>query len=142
MIDLSSDGHNKRFVLLHHRLNRPAAALLMSWVQRKFQAITIANTGYVIRDLHFPHNRPCVSSTTSPARAYCNNSLSKGERVQSLNNLLTVEEKISLLGHDSPYINRDEVYLPEYKWWNEGLHGLAWNDCCPPHQWTNFTVFP
>ena len=47
------------------------------------------------------------------------------------------------IGHESPSINRPGIYLPEYKWWNEGLHGMAWTDCCPPDsQWDNVTVFP
>ena len=34
------------------------------------------------------------------------------------------------------------MYLPEYKWWNEALHGMASTDCCPPYQYENVTVFP
>ena len=90
---------------------------------------------------HLP-TRPCQVTHIIPKPSYCNSNLSKGERIDSLISLLSTEEKISLLGHDSPSINRPEVYLPAYKWWNEGLHGLAWTDCCPPHQWKNVTVFP
>ncbi|KAL7553331.1 hypothetical protein ACHAWF_016610, partial [Thalassiosira exigua] len=50
--------------------------------------------------------------------------------------------KVSLLGHDAPSIDRDDFYLPAHKWWNEGLHGVASTDCCPPHVYHNVTSFP
>jgi beta-glucosidase len=36
---------------------------------------------------------------------------------------MTIEEKASQLRFDSPAIDR--LHIPEYNWWNEGLHGLA-----------------
>ena len=45
------------------------------------------------------------------------------ERVQMLIAELTLEEKISLMTHDSKAIDRLEI--PAYNWWNEGLHGVA-----------------
>jgi len=36
---------------------------------------------------------------------------------------MTLEEKISQLGHTSDAIKR--LNIPEYNWWNEGLHGVA-----------------
>ena len=36
---------------------------------------------------------------------------------------MTLEEKASLLQHDSPAIAR--LGIPAYNWWNEGLHGVA-----------------
>ena len=87
--------------------------------------------------------RPCQVPSIYPHLPYCNTTLSKKERVQSLISHLSTEEKISLLDHDSPSIHRPgKIYLPAYKWWNEGLHGMAWTDCCPPYQWENVTVFP
>ncbi len=50
-------------------------------------------------------------------------SLSIEERAQDLLNTLTLEEKISLLGYNSPAIDR--LQIPAYNWWNEGLHGVA-----------------
>ena len=67
--------------------------------------------------------RPCSSSSPYP---YCDASLSKNDRINYLINTLKTTEKISLLGHESPEIKRRGVYLPAYKWWNEGLHGMAW----------------
>lgn len=45
------------------------------------------------------------------------------ERVNDLLHALTLEEKISLLGYNSPAIER--LQLPAYNWWNEALHGIA-----------------
>ena len=83
---------------------------------------------------------PCKDSYSH--LPHCNTSLSKEERVRYIISQLNTKEKISLLGHDSPSIKHTDLYLPEYKWWNEGLHGMAWTDCCPPYKWKNVTVFP
>ncbi|MGO4290339.1 glycoside hydrolase family 3 N-terminal domain-containing protein [Chitinophaga sp. RAB17] len=45
------------------------------------------------------------------------------ERVNDLLHTLTLQEKISLLGYNSPAIER--LQLPAYNWWNEALHGIA-----------------
>src|SRR5260370_18699208 len=36
---------------------------------------------------------------------------------------MTLEEKVSQLGHAAAAIPR--LGIPEYNWWNEGLHGVA-----------------
>ena len=36
---------------------------------------------------------------------------------------MTTEEMISQLRYDAPAIER--LGIPEYNWWNEGLHGVA-----------------
>ncbi len=51
----------------------------------------------------------------------CN--LSIEERAKDLLTKLTLEEKIALLGFNSPAIDR--LQIPAYNWWNEGLHGVA-----------------
>lgn len=54
------------------------------------------------------------------------------ERVDDLIRRMTIEEKISQLGMGSAAIPR--LGIPQYHWWNEGLHGLARNGVA--------TVFP
>lgn len=54
------------------------------------------------------------------------------ERIESLLNAMTTEEKISQLLNDSPAIPRLDI--PSYNWWNECLHGVARNG--------RATVFP
>ena len=45
------------------------------------------------------------------------------KRVSALLAELTTEEKISLLGYNSPGVSR--LGIPAYNWWNEALHGVA-----------------
>jgi beta-glucosidase len=55
--------------------------------------------------------------------AYKNTNLPFEERARDLERRMTLEEKVSQLGHTSDAIERLEI--PEYNWWNEGLHGVA-----------------
>src|SRR5882724_7233150 len=59
-------------------------------------------------------------------------SLPVQERVGDLISNMTLEEKARQLGHTAPAIAR--LGIPEYNWWNEGLHGVARADIA--------TVFP
>ena len=45
------------------------------------------------------------------------------ERVQLLMNQLTLEEKLGMMEHHNPAIER--LGIPAYSWWNEALHGVA-----------------
>lgn len=45
------------------------------------------------------------------------------EKATALVDQMTVEEMASQLRYDSPAIER--LGIPEYNWWNEGLHGVA-----------------
>ncbi|MGA7293516.1 MAG: glycoside hydrolase family 3 C-terminal domain-containing protein [Terriglobales bacterium] len=55
--------------------------------------------------------------------AYKNTKLSFEERARDLEQRMTLGEKISQLGHTSDAVPR--LGIPEYNWWNEGLHGVA-----------------
>jgi beta-glucosidase len=55
--------------------------------------------------------------------SYKNANLPFEERARDLAQRMTLEEKVSQLGHTSDAIERLEI--PEYDWWNEGLHGVA-----------------
>src|SRR5205807_6102240 len=55
--------------------------------------------------------------------AYKNTELSFEERARDLEQRMTLEEKVSQLGHTADAIER--LGIPEYNWWNEGLHGVA-----------------
>lgn len=54
---------------------------------------------------------------------YLETSLSPQERAADLVSRMTLEEKAAQLGHTAPAIPR--LGVPEYNWWNEGLHGVA-----------------
>ncbi len=62
-----------------------------------------------------------AQDTRTPA--YKNTKLSFEERARDLEQRMTLEEKISQLGHTADAIPR--LGIPEYNWWNEGLHGVA-----------------
>ena len=55
--------------------------------------------------------------------AYKNTKLTFEERARDLEQRMTLEEKVSQLGHTADAIER--LGIPEYNWWNEGLHGVA-----------------
>ncbi|MBP5678036.1 MAG: glycosyl hydrolase, partial [Bacteroidales bacterium] len=50
-------------------------------------------------------------------------SLTIDRRVDILIDQLTLDEKLSLMVHQNPAIER--VGLPAYSWWNEALHGVG-----------------
>src|SRR2546430_7505830 len=64
--------------------------------------------------------------------AYKNSQLPVEQRVGDLISRMTLEEKVSQLGHTADAVPR--LGIPEYNWWNEGLHGVA--------RAGNATVFP
>ncbi|MET3663907.1 glycoside hydrolase family 3 C-terminal domain-containing protein [Caulobacter sp. 1776] len=55
--------------------------------------------------------------------AYQDVTLSPEQRAKDLVARMTLEEKAPQLGHTAPAIPR--LGVPEYNWWNEGLHGVA-----------------
>src|SRR5688572_15125678 len=52
-----------------------------------------------------------------------NPSLTAEQRAAALVSRMTLEEKAAQLGHAAPAIPR--LRVPQYNWWNEGLHGVA-----------------
>ena len=54
---------------------------------------------------------------------YKNPDLPVAQRVDDLISRMTLEEKVSQLGHTADAVPR--LGIPEYNWWNEGLHGVA-----------------
>jgi beta-glucosidase len=64
--------------------------------------------------------------------AYKNPQLPVEQRVNDLISRMTLQEKVSQLGHSADAIQR--LGVPQYDWWNEGLHGVA--------RAGNATVFP
>lgn len=62
-------------------------------------------------------------TATSQAQPFRDSTLPIDERVESLLKELTTQEKISMMVHTSPAIDR--LGIPAYNWWNEALHGVA-----------------
>ena len=73
-----------------------------------------------------------LAAVTAMAQTYLNYNLSEYERVSDLLSRLTLQEKVSLLRHNNPPINR--LNIDKYYFGNEALHGV-----CRPGK---FTVFP
>lgn len=73
-----------------------------------------------------------LAAMTALAQPYLNYNLSEYERVSDLLSRLTLQEKVSLLRHNNPPINR--LNIDKYYFGNEALHGV-----CRPGK---FTVFP
>ncbi|HJZ81610.1 MAG TPA: glycoside hydrolase family 3 N-terminal domain-containing protein [Pyrinomonadaceae bacterium] len=76
-------------------------------------------------------NFPIVSSQNSQP-PYKNPTLPLPTRVDDLISRMTLEEKVSQMMNVAPAIPR--LGIPEYDWWNEGLHGVAFSGVA--------TVFP
>src|SRR6266581_7067900 len=62
---------------------------------------------------------------------YLDTSLPLDQRVNDLISRMTLEEKVSQMMNAAPAIPR--LGIPEYDWWNEALHGVAFGTA---------TVFP
>ena len=63
------------------------------------------------------------TSGQSTQPAYKNPSLPIEKRVDDLVSRMTLEEKVSQMMNAAPAIKRLDI--PQYEWWNEGLHGVA-----------------
>ena len=64
-----------------------------------------------------------ICQSAAPKPAYLDASLPTEQRVDDLISKMTLEEKVSQLGHTADAVPR--LGIPEYNWWNEGLHGVA-----------------
>jgi beta-glucosidase len=63
------------------------------------------------------------TTATHQKPIYLDPSHSIEERVDNLVSRMTVNEKVSQMGSAAPAIER--LGIPQYNWWNEGLHGVA-----------------
>ena len=75
--------------------------------------VLIAAVSMVIGTTIHAQSQPLFRNSRAPIDA----------RVADLLHTLTLSEKVSLLGNNSPAIER--LNIPAYNWWNEGLHGVA-----------------
>lgn len=64
-----------------------------------------------------------LSASTAQQYQWQDTTKSLDERVEWLINNLTLDEKLSLMVHQNPAIER--VGLKPYSWWNEALHGVG-----------------
>lgn len=64
-----------------------------------------------------------LTSSVTPVYAQAQPGQTAQERARAMVSAMTLEEKARQLGNDAPAIPR--LNIPEYNWWNEGLHGVA-----------------
>ncbi len=67
----------------------------------------------------------CTTHATAQKYPFQNRSLPTNQRIDNLVSNLTLDEKLSLLEHQNPAIER--LGLKPYSWWNEALHGIGRN---------------
>src|ERR1043166_2783337 len=72
------------------------------------------------------------TASTQDAKPYLDPKLPLDRRVDDLISRMTLEEKVSQMMNKAPAISRLDI--PEYDWWNEALHGVAFSGTA--------TVFP
>src|ERR1041385_3023392 len=72
------------------------------------------------------------SASTQDGKEYLDPKLPLDFRVNNLIAHMTLEEKVSQMMNKAPAIPRLDI--PEYDWWNEALHGVAFSGTA--------TVFP
>jgi beta-glucosidase len=75
---------------------------------------------------------PRTASGQHPEPAYKDSSVPLEKRLDDLVSRMTLEEKVSQMMNAAPAIPR--LGIPEYDWWNEALHGVAFSGVA--------TVFP
>lgn len=66
-----------------------------------------------------------LTACTMAQQDFRNPNLPIEERAQLLLNQLTLDEKLGMMEHRNPAVER--LGIPAYSWWNEALHGVARN---------------
>jgi len=67
---------------------------------------------------------PMLMAASVAAQAQATDlTLTTEQRAELLTSKMTLEEKAAQVGHTAPAIPR--LGVPQYNWWNEGLHGVA-----------------
>ncbi len=66
-----------------------------------------------------------LAACTMAQQDFRNPNLPIEERAQLLLNQLTLDEKLGMMEHRNPAVER--LGIPAYSWWNEALHGVARN---------------
>jgi len=91
-------------------MHRKSAALLLALTLLLVASASVAQQG-------------STPQGTSAEPAYKNADLNFERRAADLVSRMTLEEKVSQIGHTADAVPR--LGIPEYNWWNEGLHGVA-----------------
>ncbi len=71
-------------------------------------------------------NKAICERSKNSGLPFCDSSLPINTRVHDLISHLTLEEKIGLVVDQATGAS-ENIILDLYYWWNEALHGVAWN---------------
>lgn len=125
-------------------MNRKKLAIIVGLVATIVIAVVVAVVVVVTRKSTQEHKPICDRSKNNDL-PFCDSSLTIDSRVRDLVSRFTLQEKIGLLVNKAAGAS-ENVELDSYNWWNEALHGVAWNYeyvgtfFRPPTEYS--TVFP
>lgn len=124
-------------------MNRKKLTVLVSLAVVVVLAIVVTVL-VVLLNRRSSENKAICERSQNSALPFCNSNLPIDTRVQDLIKHLTLDEKIGLVVDQATGASKN-VNLDLYYWWNEALHGVAWNRNAgtffrPPTEFS--TVFP
>lgn len=124
-------------------MNRKKLIIIVSIAVAVVLAIIVTTVVLIVTRTKSESGPICDRSKNSQL-PFCDSSLPINTRVQDLISHLTLDEKIGLLV-DRATGASTHLTLDLYYWWNEALHGVAWNRnggtfFRPPTEYS--TVFP
>ncbi|KAG4069586.1 hypothetical protein HA402_005124 [Bradysia odoriphaga] len=124
-------------------MNRKKSIILVSISVVVVVAIVVTVLVVVLNRANSENKAICERSRNS-GLPFCESSLPIDARVQDLISHLTLDEKIGLIVDQATGASKN-IELDLYYWWNEALHGVAWNRNAgtffrPPTEYS--TVFP
>ena len=119
---LQSSPHNTSLSLHSFLLKQVTKMKLHS--SSLLTLIHISSLLLVLADSTQPPFSCDTSDPLTKSYPFCKTALSINQRVQDLISRLTLDEKISQLVNSAPAIPR--LGIPDYEWWSEALHGVAY----------------
>ena len=84
---------------------------------------SLVRTGLLAGCILVPFAAGAQQLPASQAHPWLNPGLPLDGRVEALVSQMTLEEKVGQMQDHAPAIAR--LGVPQYEWWNEGLHGVA-----------------
>lgn len=125
-------------------MNRKKLIVLVSLAVAVVVAIIVTVLVVLVTHNTNSENGAICERSKNSGLPFCDASLPINVRVQNLISHLTLEEKIGLVVDQATGAS-ENVILDLYYWWNEALHGVAWNRnggtfFRPPTEYS--TVFP
>ncbi|WP_443749842.1 glycoside hydrolase family 3 C-terminal domain-containing protein [Asticcacaulis solisilvae] len=90
---------------------------------RSLAVVSVLALAFAVTPQAFARTPVASKAPSASTAKWLNTRLTPEARAADLVSHMTLEEKALQLGNDAPAIPR--LGVPEYNWWNEGLHGVA-----------------